>query len=182
MKNGISLLAAIAAMLSLWGCATGPTIKSASDPGFSVAGYKTFGVMASSQMDGGAYLQVKGTVESSIKSGFNAKGFQFVEDPKTASFVVVVKGKSVPKVDVVDWGYPSYSIYSRRGGWYRTYPMGGTDVVQWEEGTLTLEVYDVAKKELVWAGWATGERKDKPDLARLSKAIADIIAQFPAKS
>jgi hypothetical protein len=54
-----------------------------------------------------------------------------------------------------------------------------------DAGTLVLDMYDAAKKELIWTGRATkivdkkGSEKEKED--RLTKAVAKLLASYPPK-
>jgi len=65
------------------------------------------------------------------------------------------------------------------------YPYQPVSVSKYIEGTLFIDVIDVAKKEVVWQGIGkgvlhakTGERKDK----RIREFVAKIIAKYPGNS
>jgi Domain of unknown function (DUF4136) len=80
-----------------------------------------------------------------------------------------------------DWGYgPGWY----RGGWYG--PSGGITTGQTStiyNGTLALDMYEAAKKDLVWRGIATKtiDPNAKPDKREknLNKAVAKLLKKYP---
>lgn len=80
-----------------------------------------------------------------------------------------------------DWGYgPGWY----RGGWYG--PTGGITTGQTStiyNGTLGLDMYEAAKKDLVWRGAATKtiDPNAKPDKREknLNKAVAKLLSKYP---
>jgi hypothetical protein len=57
-----------------------------------------------------------------------------------------------------------------------------TDVTQYQEGTLTIDVIDAARKQLVWEGTVTKSltSKDKNDVGTaLDAAVTAAFAKFP---
>ena len=127
--------------------------------------------------DPGAGLRYAQPVQQEVKAGMAALGY--TEVPVDAADVVLnIRGSVVPKVDVTNYGY-SYAGYGRWGGMYGGYPMGGTSVYQYDEGTLTIEAFDRATKQLVWVGWGTGEMASKPDEAKLRAGVREVVAKVP---
>lgn len=179
MKTISGILSLLSVVL-LTGCVTGPTIDSAHDQNFAPKEYARFALLAPEQRASGAWLAVKPTIEEALLSAFTGKGYTLVDDVEQADFTVAVRGKLVPRIDLIQRGYPQWVSYGRRS-WYVDYPYGGTDVVQWDEGTLTIEVYEAKSRQLVWAGWAKGETKDRPNLERVRSAVEDIISRFPLR-
>lgn len=55
-------------------------------------------------------------------------------------------------------------------------------VSEYQEGTLIIDIYDAAKKELVWHGWKSRKSlpSDSPELpAVVEQATVDILSNFP---
>lgn len=60
----------------------------------------------------------------------------------------------------------------------------GTQVVQYEEGTLLVDIADARSRELVWRGWAQfdiGRALEDPEFmsAQIDEAIVKMFASFP---
>ena len=75
------------------------------------------------------------------------------------------------------YGYPSSYGYGSYG--YGGYG-GTTDVYQYDETTLVIDIYDASKKEMVWRGTVTGVVKDNPDQEEQQKASAFLGKAFLA--
>ena len=60
---------------------------------------------------------------------------------------------------------------------------GSTYVSQYDEGTLVIDVVDMAKQELVWRGIGTGVLSENPSVeertANINYAVTEILTQFP---
>ncbi len=71
--------------------------------------------------------------------------------------------------------------YGRRGHWgtvgYET------QVRQYQQGTLIIDIADAAERKLVWRGWASDRlsRNPQPDQqeARVHEVVQQVLAQFP---
>jgi hypothetical protein len=62
---------------------------------------------------------------------------------------------------------------------------GGTQVVQYEEGTLMIDIADAGTNELIWRGWAQfdiGAALRDPEVltAQIDEAVAKMFEHFPA--
>jgi hypothetical protein len=124
-------------------------------------------------------------IVSAVDRTLASKGYVKVEDVKP-DFVVNYHLAVQSKLDVrtIDHGYyggsPYWGVAGFGGvGWTETY------TVPYEEGTLAIDVIDVAKRKLVWRGFGVGRLREdpKPEEAaeRVDSAVAEILAQFPPK-
>jgi hypothetical protein len=176
-----SFFACILALVA--GCQTGPKVSSEFNPEMDFSGYKTFVILPLPSSipggDPGMVLRTGRFVEQAVIDNLTAKGFQ-QSDPETADFAVNLTGQVVPKLDITDMGY---TVAPARGwyGYYQPYAYNmGVDVDQYDEGTLIIEVYDVATKEMSWVGWGVARRKSEaPDMEKVSAAVDSILADFP---
>ena len=128
-------------------------------------------------------LRIGGVVKSTLEDELKSKGYVQV-DIGSADFTVNVSGKIVPKVDVVDFGYMPYNTYPSGGRWGRHHPYtsGYRDIYvdEYEEGTLTVGIYDASTKKLAWVGWTTGRRDPGgPNLELITERVRGVIAEFP---
>ncbi len=76
--------------------------------------------------------------------------------------------------------------YGYGPGWYWGGGMGTTTTreVQYEVGTLVIDVWDAKKKQLVFRGLVSGTISDNPqkNAKNIRKAVAEIFEKYPPKS
>jgi hypothetical protein len=99
-------------------------------------------------------------IVAAVDRELQTKGYTKVEDVKP-DFYVAYHLASQQKLDVrtIDYG-SSYGVWGPAGwggvGWSETY------AVPYEEGTLAIDVIDLAKRKLVWRGIGVGRLKEQP--------------------
>lgn len=88
-----------------------------------------------------------------------------------ADFLLTYHIATRERLDIRDYGTGYYWPY-RRG------PM--TDVYQYTEGTLIIDMLDAKTEKLIWRGWAT-RVIDKPSIPQqqLEKILGQIFNKFP---
>jgi len=123
-------------------------------------------------------LRVAEPARQAVVEALAAKGLT-VTDRAQADIAVNLRGQSLPKTEVSDWGYravPVYGVMGRRNGYagYRD-----VDVRNYEERTLTIEIFDNRTKELAWVGWSKSEAVGEIKVEKLQEAIRRILARFP---
>ena len=116
-----------------------------------------------------------------------SKGFTRVSDPESADFTVGFTVGARDKIRVQDYP-PSYRVYyGGRGGlwgasYYGAFGAREVDVQQYTEGTLAIDIYDVAEHKPVWHGVATkrvtDEMRRNPDES-INEAVSAILEAFP---
>jgi Domain of unknown function (DUF4136) len=114
---------------------------------------------------------IKKRVIEAVNKGMTEKGFTLSESD-TADLAVVVHAGSKEKMQITDWG--TY-------GWYNPWwgPYGGqVDVSYYTEGTLVIDLVDMADKELAWRGLATGTVSENPDPEKSQQRIDSIVTQI----
>jgi hypothetical protein len=162
------------------GCRTVPRVDSQAKPGTDFAKYHTFCVLpleSSPISDPGMALRLSDVAVQAVKDGLWANGLE-IKPREEADLAVAMRGQSVPKVQVTDWGYlPVY--YSGQGYYHGAYR--DIDVRTYEERTLVLEIYDNHSKEMVWAGWATAPGSGKVKAEDFQEAIRRILVRFPPR-
>ena len=178
MKQNLSFLSGLAAVILIAGCAT--PVHTESKPGVSFAAYRTFALMPLPQTspanDPGLMLRLAQPAQEATTAALTAKGFQPAERA-AADFVVNLRGSSIPKVEVTDWGY-TRTTWTRRYGHVPVH-VGEVDVRQYNEQTLSVEVFDNKSHELIWNGWQKKQSSGKVTPEKLKEALAAILAKFP---
>lgn len=173
----------LAAML-LAGCASGPSIYVNADPAANFSGYRTYNFMNPLGTDRPGYSSVLSEyLRTAASRELEARGYRKGDNPDLlVNFNVQTKEKvqttSVPSG-------PAYGgYYGYRSGYYGTWGGYETQVTQYTEGTLTVDVVDAARKQLAWDGTAVGRvREDarKNLQPAVDKVMAQIFAEFPSR-
>ena len=183
-RNLRALILAGTAALALGACATtsGPTVRVDADPTANMASYGTYSFFEPFGTDrSGAATPLGNTVKQALRREMDVRGLRYVESG--GDLMVNAGVKSSDKTDVSTM--PTMDPYfGYRGGRYN--PWVGysqeTIVRQYTEGTLTIDLVDRARKQLVWSGAAFGRVTDKvrnnPQSA-VDTAVREIFARYP---
>ena len=164
-------------------CSSGPRIITNSAPDFSLVNYKTFGFFQPLGTDRGNVqsLESKQLIASTTRE-LEMAGLRRVDNNPDLMVNFVLSSRETLQTR------PSSSVGVHHGrGRYGTWGgysmhMSTTEVVQRTEGTLGVDLVDVARNQLVWEGAATARVTDSMRQNReqvLDSAIADIFAKFP---
>lgn len=178
------LVLAGTAALALGACATtsGPSVRVDADPSANLASYGSYSFFEPFGTDRSGYSTPLGnSVKQAVRREMDARGLRYVESG--GDLLVNAGVKSSEKTDISTM--PTMDPYfGYRGGRYN--PWVGysqeTIVRQYTEGTLTIDLVDRARKQLVWSGAAFGRITDKvrkdPQTA-VDTAVREILARYP---
>jgi hypothetical protein len=113
-------------------------------------------------------------IREAVERELAARGFRQVEDV-TPDFFVAYHLSIEQKLDVytVNRGY--YGAYGYYMGWPET------EVRQYDEGTLVIDVADARDKEVVWRGLAVGRVRQQATPEQRTQAVNDAVAAILAK-
>jgi len=172
---------AIASMVAvLAACASRPDIRTQSAPALDVLEYQTFGFVEHPATDKPGYTTLTTRyLKEAVAREMIARGYSQSDSPDLlVNFEVgskdTIEGTSWPDIGV-GWGR-----WSRGWGWGGT--LGHRDIRTVTEGSLTIDVVDQARKELVWSGTAQGRltRKAQNDpQPAIEEAVTAIFAKYP---
>lgn len=180
------LVAAVLATL-LAACATGPRVRTDYDPTADFGRYNTWGFYSPIAMDESGYSTwISDRIKDNVRREMDARGYRYVDkDPDLqVNFQGIVREKtdvwSVPRTD-----FQYFYSYRRRA--YFAVPVwyDDTQVSQYTEGTLTVDLVDAKRNRMVWTGAAIGRVTNKTPQQRMAEvdtAIASIYAQFPYRA
>jgi hypothetical protein len=173
-----------AGMLSLIACSS-LSYKTDFDQSIDFSGYKTYMWYAGKMPDDDALSAnplVKKRVAAGIDKALQAKGYTIgTED--AFDFVVIIHAGNKEKMQVTNYGYSGYGYgrYGRGWGGYGGY--GQTDVYQYDETTVVIDIADAAKKEMVWRSTVTGVVKEYSDQnemqERIDEVVEKMLSEFP---
>jgi hypothetical protein len=109
-------------------------------------------------------------IRDAIRSALEKRGYQYSED--AAAMDVAYYATAQDKLDIRTWDY---------GYGWRRFPREYTEVYQYKQGTVIIDVVDPATHELLWRGEGSAAVSDDPDkyAQELEKAVNAILAKFP---
>lgn len=179
LRNGLFNVIA----LSLLGaCASGPEIRSDTNPTASFAGYATFAFFSPLATDKAGYETVfTGRLKDSTRRALESKGYVYSDSTPDllVNFYANVEDKQDIRSTPVSAGY-----YGYRRGFYGG--MGTTDIatVNYQQGTLTIDLVDARQKTLAWQATAEGrvsrEARKNPGPA-IDAVVRDMINALPSR-
>jgi len=150
-------------------------IKTNYMPGTNFSKYKTYkwvNIEGSEQPDQMLDQQIKQAVDAQLAS----KGMTKTDDDKADMYV----GSQVSISQERQW-----NAYGTGGGWRFGGGMATATSSTIEIGTLGLDFYDPATKQMLWRGQATKTLNPSKDAQknqdRLNKAVAKLLKDFPPK-
>jgi len=182
----------VAVTVVLAACASGFTASHDSDPEHDFGGYRTYAWISDHPMIVGETSRIpnpllESRIMGTIEEGMTARGFNKVNDPEIADFVLsfTVGSREEIRVDSYPSSYAGYG-YGRGARWGGAYYGMGTEtnVRQYQKGMLALDVFDVAEHRPVWHGVATKSitESDRKKIDETVRAAVDaILAGFPPR-
>ena len=175
------LLVPALAALALIGCAT-LQVGSDYDKSVSFANYHAFALMQREHKDTDNPL-VPVRAEDAIRDELTRRGYQLVSDPASADFVVDFTIGSQERTQVTSYPYPYAGPWWGGGYWWGgPYWGGGIDTYTYQEGTLSIDVFDGHTHRPVWHGWAK-KTLSQSDIEHsegpIKQAVAQVLGKFP---
>ncbi len=188
MKSLLLKAVLFGSALTLAGCASQPSISSQARPNVDFTSYKTYGWVTPLATDKAGYsTMITGYFKSAVQSEMAARGYTFdANNPDVQiNFYSNVENRSETYGSTnVTMGYYGY----RRGfGYGIGYPAYSSDVEtrNYKVGTVSIDIVDSKRKELVWEGALEGTLSKKvmgnPGAA-IQYAVTQIFTRYPVPS
>ncbi|MEY2853899.1 MAG: hypothetical protein RL030_1031 [Pseudomonadota bacterium] len=176
------LAGSLLGLLAVSGCASGPTIRSNVDPGADFTRFQTFNFMQPLSTDREGYQTfLSRDLMAAAERELVGRGLKRTETSPdllvnfSANLDQRLRVTQTPQTNVGNFG-------SHRRGFYSTWPTYRTDVQQYTQGTLAVDVIDASRMQLVWEGVAvhrlTQSRADNIGPA-IDQALQEMFARFP---
>lgn len=176
---------ALAAFL-LASCASTPNTIANVDPEADFSRYGTFGFFDPLATDEAGYESIVSSfLKVAMSQEMAKRGFTYSDTPDLKINFYIntqekIRSRSVPTMG----GYYAFRDPFYYDPW-PAYPAYETQIDQYTEGTLNIDVVDVGARKLVWEGVVKGRVTDK-DIEELEQtideAVAAIMASFPVQS
>lgn len=175
-------LAWLGVLVVLAGCAASIRAGSDHDPTASFSHFRSFTIMPREHRLITNPLAVQRT-QDAIKRTLQARGFTYVSDPAKADFAVDFTLGARERTDITTYPAPwGRGWYGGPGWWGRPYWGDTIDVRQFQEGTLSVDIFDDQTNRPVWHGWAQ-KRLSQSDIERseplINEAVARVLEDFP---
>lgn len=171
-------------LLAFAGCASGPTIRTNADQSVDFTRFRTFAFIQPLSTDREGYqTMISRSLIDAAERELAGLGLQRVDaNPDllvnfSANLDQRLRVTQTPQTSMGGFG-------SHRRGFYSTWPSYRTDVRQYTQGTLVVDVVDADRMQLIWEGLAqhritASTAQDAGPL--IDTAMRDIFAQFPAR-
>jgi hypothetical protein len=170
-------------VMCLTGCATGPDIRVDKDPTADMSSYKTFGFFDAVATDRAQYSTIiTSRLKEATRTQLESKGYKYDEsnpDLKANFYLKVQEKQEIHSTPSAGAGF-----YGYRAGYYGAWAGYPQDVqtYNYREGTLSVDLVDAKKGQLVWQGVANGrvtdEMRKNPGPA-VDAVVAQIFSNFP---
>lgn len=165
----------------LGGCESTPRVATDFDETIRFERYRTFTFVSENPL----VTSVAGTnpllperLMRATRSSLEARGYRYVENAQDVDFAIGFTLGTRDRIQMTS--YPSY-YGSRSWAWGRGY-YEEVNVSQYTEGTLAIDVFDVAERRPVWHGWATKRIsravQENPG-PTVNEVVGAILADFP---
>lgn len=173
----VALVPALAVAGLLAACSTAPTIRSDYDHNADFAQYRSFGFMSPLGTDKAGYSTLlTERLKTATRGQMEMRGYRYTE--QAPDLLINFNAKLQEKTQVTP-APPMGPYYGYRTGFYGGWPgyAWGSDVYQYTEGTLNIDLIDARRKQLVWEGVSVGE-VDDPSAAAAAQQVEANVAQI----
>jgi hypothetical protein len=181
----LALVPIVVTLGLLSACSTGPTIRSDYDHSVNFAQYHSFGFMSPLGTDKAGYTTLfTERLKTATRSQMEMRGYVYNE--QSPDLLVNFNATVQEKTEVTP-AMPMGPYYGYRAGFYGGWPGYGlgSDVFQYTEGTLNIDLIDARRKQLVWEGISTGmvnNNATAQSLQTIEANVAQIFQQYPFRA
>jgi len=183
MNKLYRLITVLATITLVTGCGSTTKIHSDYDHSLDFSQYKTYNYYSPMGIENPNYSSLLGQMfRDAIDAQMLPKGYVKSDSP---DLLINVSARLEDKTKVTTTSSPAMyggGYYGYRGGMYD--PWGGygygtsTHVSQYTEGTVNVDMVDIAQKRMVWEGIAIGRIDEKQKSGELRQDIMDGIAEM----
>jgi len=170
-------------LLLVTGCASGPTIRSNVDPGVDFGRFRTFDFLVPLGTDReGFQTLISQQLVRSAERELVARGLTRTDT--NPDLLINFSANLDERLRITQSpGTSAGSLHRHRRGFYNTWPSyQQTDIRQYTQGTLGIDVIDAARRQLIWEGIAVDRvtQSTTDNLGPvLNDAVVDILREFP---
>lgn len=188
MRISIRALTAAFVAAALAGCASGPEIRVDQDPAANMTAYGTFGFFEPLATNKAGYSTILSSrLKDAARRELETRGYEYdaVNPELLVNFNLNIQDKTeVRSSPNMSAGYGYYGYRAGMYGAWSGYPYD-VETTNYKQGTLTVDVVDAGRKELVWQGVAEGRVSKKAienPGAAIDAVMPQIFAKFPNRN
>lgn len=178
----LRFLTALAVVGLLAACSNAPIVRSDYDPRADFASYRTFAFVEPLGTDRAGYTTLlTERLKRAAALQMEARGYAF--DGKNPDLLINFQTQVQTRTEYVGpppmmWGYGFGTGFY--GGW-PGYAFG-PDVIQYNEGTMKVDLIDARRRQMVWEGAGTslvGNAQQPPTDAAVQDMMSSIFSRYP---
>ena len=193
VESKLKVFVVAALVLISAGCASQYTAQVNFDKNLKVdtSQYKTFSWLTETKIlavseDINPVMKLR--IDDVVENAFIAKGYKLISSAENADFTIAytvgnrdkIKVNTYPATYNTSFGW-GRGYYGARGHFARMHLGTETRVINYTEGKLAIDVYDVKSHQPVWHGWAvkrfsSDDRKEPEQL--IKKLVEQVIVNF----
>lgn len=152
---------AAAASVLINACASPPAVHRETNPDATFSSYKTFGFLSPLATDKFPYESLLTQhLKDATRHAMESKGYVFSNSTPDLllNFYVNIQDQQDVRTTAGSVPYAGYpgGYYGYRRGYYRPYNTTTIEVVNYKQGTLTIDLVDAKQKVLAWTATAEG--------------------------
>jgi hypothetical protein len=168
--------------LALGGCRNRVEVRTVAAPDANFAGRRTFRILPT-PVPTGVTLGASDpmltnsityqAIRAELRSAFESRGYQLSPQGADLDVAYYATAQSVLELHTYNYGYD-----------WRGFPREYTQIDQYEQGTVIIDVIDPATHRLMWRGEGKAAVSTDPEkyANTLRKAVREIVKRFPAAS
>lgn len=179
-----TLILALFTLLTV-SCATGPVATADYDRSADFSAYRSFGFFDPLGTDAAGYESlVTQTLKAATRREMESRGYVYAET--NPDLLINFNAKLAKQTQVTQTPAPPV-YYGYRRGIYGGWSGYGyeTQVSQYTEGTINIDMVDARRKQLVWEGVAVGrvtEKQRQDRQAAITAAAVEIFTKYPFRA
>ena len=188
MGTRFSALLVLVVILGAWGC-MGPKVRTDFDPAADFTTFRTYAFAGLTDLNQGGVLNnslLRKRLEQMVGEQLSSKGLRQVgldehPDLRVHYWVIIKDKQRVQSTGPMVGPYGGRIGYG--GGPYGQSGQGGVTTVDYEEGTLIVDLVTPSHDELVWRGSIVSTLADSKEenIQMVNKAIAKAFEDYPPK-
>jgi hypothetical protein len=176
-------VAMLASVMLVYAACSGVQVRTLAAPGADISSRPTFRLLPPPKLARNVQLTSNDPmlvnsityrrIREAIRHALEKRGYQYSED--AAAMDVAYYATAQPKLDIRTWDY---------GYGWRRFPRERTEIYEYEQGTVIIDVVDPETHELLWRGEGRAAVSEDPDkyAEQLEKAVNKIMEKFPERS
>jgi hypothetical protein len=174
------IYAAVAVLISA--CASSPAIHHETNPAATFSSYKTFGFLSPLATDKFPYESLLALhLKDAARHAMESKGYIYSSNTPDLllNFYVNIQDQQYVRSAPGSVASVSYAggYYGYRTGYYRVYRPATVEIVNYRQGTLTVDLVDANQKVLAWTATSEG-RVSNDALKNPGPAIDSLVTNM----